>query len=112
MIDDIRNHQSDDIWTETRGDCSVTTCYRRHEAIDPERGTFTEECRFRVACRTEYSVLVLKQAKLALMFQEFIRMVERSKRFIPIVFFDEFAPDAFLPQDAVPWRVIAVLLKE
>ena len=46
------------------------------------------------------------------MFQEFIRMVERSKRFIPIVFFDEFAPDAFLPQDAVPWRVIAVLLKE
>ena len=102
VIDDIRNHQSDDIWTETRGDCSVTTCYRRHEAIDIERRTFLEECQFRVACRNEYSVVVLKQAKFALMFHEFLRMVERSERFIPIVFFDEFAPDAFLPKDAVP----------
>lgn len=111
LIDDFVNHNVKDIWTETRGECAITTSYLRHGEIDPENNTFTEECVFSIACRQEASYLVLKNRKLALRFDEFIALVEQSGCFLPLVFFDDFNADAFLPENAQPWRVIAVLLK-
>lgn len=111
LIDDFDNHNVKDIWTEIRGECAVTTTYLRHRTIDPEDRTFAEECSFQIACRDEVSYLVLKNRKLALTFDEFIGLVERSGCFLPLVFFDDFEADAFLPEQAKPWRVIAVLLK-
>jgi len=111
LIDDFVNHNVKDVWTELRGECAVTTTYFRHNEIDPEDHSFIEECSFSVACRDEASHIVLKHRKLALTFDELVGLVERSGCFLPLVFFDDFEVNAFLPKDAKPWRVIAVLLK-
>ena len=111
LIDDFDNHNVKDVWTEKRGECAITTTYVRHGEIDPEDRAFTEECSFSLVCRNEASYLMMKNRKLALTFDEFVGLVERSGCFVPLVFFDDFEADAFLAEDAMPWRVIAVLLK-
>ncbi len=110
VIDDFDNHNVEDIWTETRGECAVTTSYLRHGFINPEDHTFAEQCSFGITCQEGASYVVMKNRKLALTFDEFIEIVKQSGCFVPLVFFDDFEADAFLPEDAVPWRVIAVLL--
>ena len=112
VIDDFENHNVQEIWTEERRDFSVTSTYLRDGGIDPERRTFIEHCTFGASCGEHHMFLVLKQAKLALYFEEFQELVRQSGCFRPVAYYDEFASDAFLPEDDLPWRVIAVLRKE
>ncbi len=112
VIDDFENHNVQEIWTEERRDLSVTSTYLRDGGIDPERRTFIEHCTFGATCGEHNMFLVMKQAKLALYFDEFKDLAQKSGCFVPLAYFDEFAADAFLSQDELPWRVIAVLQKE
>lgn len=112
VIDDFENHNVQEVWTEERRDFSVTSTYLRDGGIDPEHSTFIEHCTFGATCDEHNMFLVLKQAKLALYFDEFKRLVQKAGCFTPLAYYDEFASDAFLPQDELPWRVIAVLQKE
>jgi len=111
VIDDFENHNNEEIWTEHRRGCAVTATYLRDGAIDPGRGTFIEHCAFRATCCEHHSFVVLKQPKLALYLYEFTDLVGNVGCFTPLVYFDDFASDAFLPEGAAPWRVIAVLQK-
>ena len=112
VIDDFENHNVQEIWTEERRDFSVTSTYLRDGGIDPERRTFIEHCTFGATCGEHNMFLVLKQAKLALYFGEFRELIQQVGRFTPLAYYDEFASDAFLPHDELPWRVIAVLQKD
>lgn len=112
VIDDFENHNVEEVWTEHRRDFSVTSSYLRDGMIDPEQRTFVEHCSFRAVCREHSTFLVLKQRKLALYFEEFLDLVEQAGCFFPLVYFDDFVADAFLPKDELPWRVIAILQKE
>ncbi|PIE35126.1 hypothetical protein CSA56_05450, partial [candidate division KSB3 bacterium] len=100
VIDDFENHNLEEVWTERRRDFAVTATYFRDGAIDPECGTFIERCAFRSTCREHHSYLVLKQKKLALYFYEFAELIDHVGCFTPLVYFDDFASEAFLPEDA------------
>jgi hypothetical protein len=111
VIDDFENHNVEEVWTEKRRDFSVTSTYLRDGGIDPERRTFIEHCTFGATCGEHTMFLVLKQAKMALYFDEFKELVQKAGCFTPLAYYDEFASGVFLPQDELPWRVIAVLQK-
>jgi SAM-dependent methyltransferase len=112
VIDHFENHNVEEVWTENRRAFSVTSTYFRDGKIDPERRTFVEHCSFRAVCQDHISFFLLKLLKLALYFEEFNSLVNQAECFIPLAYYDDFEPDAFLPKGELPWRVIAVLRKQ
>lgn len=111
VINHFENHNVEEVWTETRRDCSVSTTYLRDGCINPENGTFSEQCSFRVVCREHSALFNLKLLKLALYFEEFSWILGKAKCFVPLAYYESFEPEAFLPEDELPWRVIAILKK-
>ena len=112
VIDQFGNHNVEEIWTEHRRDLTVTATYSRERWIDPVRQTFTEAVAFRASCREHAGFFVGKFAKFALSFEVFQRLLERAGCFVPLAYYEDFAPTAFLPKDEPPWRVIAVLRRK
>ncbi len=111
VIDYFENHNVEEVWTERRRDFSVTATYFRDGFINPENRTFSEHCAFRVVCREHKGFFLLKLKKLALYFEEFERILRQANCFVPLAYYESFAPEAFLLEDELPWRVIAVLRK-
>lgn len=112
VIDYFENHNIEEVWTETRGDFSVTTTYFRDGFINLENRTFAEHCSFRTVGREHCAFFALKLLKSALYLEDFNRIVRKAGGFIPLAYYEDFNPGAFLPENELPWRVIVVLRKK
>lgn len=109
VIDHFDNHNVEEIWTEVRRDFSVTATYLRDAWVNPEDSTFEEQCSFQAVCREHTAFFQIKFLKSALYFEQFDRMVRRTGVFVPLAYYDDFAPETLLEDDELPWRLIAVL---
>jgi SAM-dependent methyltransferase len=109
VIDQFHNHNVEEVWTEARRDVSVTTTYFRDARINPQNGTFEEQCSFRAVCREHVAFFQIKLLKLALYLKEFDRIVRRTGVFTPLAYYDDFNRKTLLKGDELPWRVIGVL---
>jgi SAM-dependent methyltransferase len=109
VIDHFGNHDAEEVWTEKRRDCTVTTRYIRDARIHSPTGTFEERCTFRGVCREHTAFFRLKFLKLAIRLEEFDRIVSRAGVFTPLAYYGDFNRKTLLKKNDLPWRVIAVL---
>ncbi len=111
VIDQFGNHNVEEVWTETRGELSVTTTYFRDGFIHPQTRTFSEQCTFRGVCREQCGFFRLRLSKLALYFEEFHDLLRQAGCFAPLACYENFESGLSLAHDELPWRVIAILRK-
>lgn len=111
VIDSLSNHNAAENWTEFRRGFSVATTYIRDAAIAPETHTFIERCSFRAEYGEHCACFLLKSNKRALSFEDLTRLIQQSRAFIPVAYYEDFKAESLLRKNSRPWRVVAVLKK-